>query len=293
MSVAKFIDPTALMRVKSLELRVRMVMEGFWKGLHRSPYHGFSVEFSEYRPYVRGDDLRYLDWKVMARTDRAYLKKFEDETNLHAHLVLDRSRSMAYGSGGYTKTDYSATLAATFAYFLMGQHDAVGLTTFDQGIESHLPARQRPGQLREILVQLEKAPAGQGTDLPGAMRGLHALVRKRGFVVLFSDFLAPIADLEREIGYFAAARHELAVFQLLDRRELDFSFDRPTLFRDSEDLRSLFVDPAVARAGYLERLHQHLDAVKELCARNGISYRLVPTDEPLEKVLFEFVRIRG
>ncbi len=293
MSVAKFIDPTALMRVKSLELRVRMVMEGFWKGLHRSPYHGFSVEFSEYRPYVRGDDLRYLDWKVMARTDRAYLKKFEDETNLHAHLVLDRSRSMAYGSGGYTKADYSATLAATFAYFLMGQHDAVGLTTFDQGIESHLPARQRPGQLREILVTLEKAPAGQGTDLSTAMRGLHALVRKRGFIVLFSDFLAPIADLEREIGYFAAARHELAVFQFLDRQELDFSFDRPTLFRDSEDLLSLFVDPAVARSGYLERLHQHLDAVKELCARNGISYRLVPTDEPLEKVLFEFVRIRG
>ncbi len=287
-----FLDPAALMRVKSLELRAKMVMEGFWKGLHRSPYHGFSVEFSEYRPYVRGDDPRFLDWKVMARTDRAYLKKFEDETNLRAHLLLDRSRSMSYGSGGYSKADYSATFAATLAYFLMGQQDAVGLTTFDRGIDSHLPARNRPGQLRQMLLQLEKAPAGESTDLGAAMKGLHELIRKRSFIVLLSDLLAPIDDLERQIGYLAAARHEIAVFQFLDPRELDFDFDKATHFRDKESGRDLFIDPAAAKAGYLGRLNAHLEAIRKLCAKNAVAYRLVPTDEPLEQVLFEFVNLR-
>jgi len=292
MAKPTLLDPAALMRVKSLELRAHMVMEGFWKGLHRSPYHRFSVEFSEYRPYVRGDDPRFLDWKVMARTDRAYLKKFEDETNLRAHLLLDRSRSMTYGSGGCSKADYSATLAATFAYFLMGQQDAVGLTTFDRGIGSHLPARNRPGQLRQILLQLEKAPAGESTDLGAAMKGLHELIRKRSFVVLLSDLLAPVDELEKQIGYFAAAGHEIAVFQFLDPRELDFAFDKATHFRDKEGSRDLFVDPAAARAGYLERLHAHLEAIRKLCSKFGVAYRLVPTNEPLEQVLFEFVNLR-
>lgn len=292
MARAQLVDPAALMRIKSLELRARMVMEGFWKGLHRSPYHGFSVEFSEYRPYARGDDTRYVDWKVMARSDRAFIKKFEDETNLRAHLLLDRSRSMAYGSGGYSKADYAATFAATLAYFLMGQHDAVGLTTFDRRIDEHIPARNRPGQLRRILLQLEKAPLGEGSDLGAAMKGLHELIRKRSLVVLISDLLAPLEELERQIGYFSAGRHEIAVFQFLDPRELDFDFHKATHFRDSESNEDLFIDPASARTRYLERLQAHLEAIRTLCARHGVRYRLVPTDEPLEQVLFEFVNVR-
>jgi uncharacterized protein (DUF58 family) len=287
-----FLDPTALMRVKSLELRARMVMEGFWKGLHRSPYHGFSVEFSEYRPYSRGDDTRFLDWRVMARSDRAYIKKFEDETNLRAHLLLDRSKSMAYGSGSYSKADYSATLAATFAHFLMGQQDAVGLTTFDQGIDSHLPARNRPGQLRQMLLQLERPPSGEGTDLGAAMKGLHELIRKRSLIILLSDLLAPVQELEKQIGYLAAGRHEIAVFQFLDPRELDFDFGKPTHFRDKESQRDLFIDPTAAKADYLDRLNAHLQAIRKLCARHGTAYRLVSTNEPLEQVLFEFVNSR-
>lgn len=286
------LDPAALMRVKSLELRARMVMEGFWKGLHRSPYHGFSVEFSEYRPYARGDDPRFIDWKVMARSDRAFIKKFEDETNLRAHLLLDRSRSMTYGSGDYSKADYAATFAATLAYFLMGQNDAVGLTTFDRRVDEHIPARNRPGQLRRLLLQLEKAPLGEGTDLGAAMKGLHELIRKRSLVVLMSDLLAPLEDLEKQIGYFAAGRHEIAVFQFLDARELDFEFTKATHFRDSESNEDLFIDPAVARAEYLERLNTHLEAIRKLCSRHGVAYRLVPTNEPLEQVLFEFVNLR-
>ncbi len=290
---ANYIDPAALMRVKSLELRARMVMEGFWKGLHRSPYHGFSVEFSEYRPYARGDDPRFLDWKVMARSDRAFIKKFEDETNLRAHLLLDRSQSMTYGSAGYTKQEYVATFAATLAYFLMGQNDAVGLTTFDQKVDQHIPARNRPGQLRRLMLQLEKAPAGEGTDLGAAMKGLHQLIRKRSLIILMSDLLAPLEELEKQIGYLAAGGHDLAIFQIMDRRELDFNFDKATHYRDTETGKDLFIDPDIARASYLERLNAHQESVIHLAGRHGVNHQLVPTDEPLERVLFDFVSRRG
>ncbi|MEC8826632.1 MAG: DUF58 domain-containing protein [Verrucomicrobiota bacterium] len=290
---ANYIDPAALMRVKSLELRARMVMEGFWKGLHRSPFHGFSVEFSEYRPYARGDDPRFLDWKVMARSDRAFIKKFEDETNLRAHLLLDRSQSMIYGSAGYTKQEYAATFAATLAYFLMGQNDAVGLTTFDQKVDQHIPARNRPGQLRRLMLQLEKAPAGEGTDLGAAMKGLHELIRKRSLIILMSDLLAPLEELERQIGYLAAGGHDLAIFQIMDRRELDFNFDKATHYRDTETGKDLFIDPDIARASYLKRLKAHQESVIHLAGRHGVNHQLVPTDEPLERVLFDFVSRRG
>lgn len=290
---ANYIDPAALMRVKSLELRARMVMEGFWKGLHRSPFHGFSVEFSEYRPYARGDDPRFLDWKVMARSDRAFIKKFEDETNLRAHLLLDRSQSMIYGSAGYTKQEYAATFAATLAYFLMGQNDAVGLTTFDQKVDQHIPARNRPGQLRRLMLQLEKAPAGEGTNLGAAMKGLHELIRKRSLIILMSDLLAPLEELERQIGYLAAGGHDLAIFQIMDRRELDFNFDKATHYRDTETGKDLFIDPDIARDSYLERLNSHQESVIRLAGRHGVNHQLVPTDEPLERVLFDFVSRRG
>lgn len=291
-----WIDPAALMRVKSLDLRARMVMEGFWRGLHKSPLHGFSVEFSEYRPYVKGDDPRFLDWKVMARSDRAFLKKFEDETNLRAHLVLDRSRSMSYGSGGFSKADYSATFAATLGHFLMGQGDAVGLTTFDEKVDCHLPARNRPGQLRRLMLQLEKAPAGLGTDLGQAMKGLHGLIRKRGLILLMSDLLAPLETLEKQLGYLASAGHDLEVFQFLDRVEIDFEFPggAPAAhFRDVETGRDLYIDPAAARDRYLSKLGDHLESVRQLCLRHRVGYRLVSTSEPLEQVLFAFVQERG
>lgn len=292
MPATNYIDPSALMRVKSLELRARMVMEGFWKGLHKSPYHGFSVEFSEYRPYARGDDPRFLDWKVMARSDRAFIKKFEDETNLRAHLLVDRSKSMGYGSGEFTKSDYSATLAATLAYFLMGQNDAVGLTTFDEKVDQHIPARNRPGQLRRLMLHLEAAPAGHGTDLGAAMKGLHELIRKRSFIILLSDLLAPLEELETQIGYLAAGRHDLAVFQILDPREIDFQFTQATHFRDSETGKDLYIDPDKARHDYLERFSAHQEAIRSMCGRHGVSHRLISTEEPLEEVLFEFVTHR-
>src|SRR3954471_6773350 len=159
-SAASFIDPPTLMRIKSLQLRARIVVQGFLSGLHRSPHHGFSVEFSEYRQYTPGDDLRYLDWKLFARSDRYYLKRFEDETNLRCYLLVDLSRSMGYGSLAYNKAEYAKTAAATVAYFLSLQRDAVGLVTFDAGIQEYLPARYRPGHTHRLMVALERSPAG-------------------------------------------------------------------------------------------------------------------------------------
>jgi uncharacterized protein (DUF58 family) len=286
------IDPAALMRIKSLEMRARVVVEGFWKGLHKSPYHGFSVEFSEYRPYTKGDDPRFIDWKVVARSDRVFIKKFEDETNLRCTLLVDQSQSMGYGSAGYTKAGYAATLAATLAYFLMGQGDAVGLATFDEKPDQAIPARNRPGHLRRLMVRLDQAPRGQGTDLIAPLRAISELITRRGVFVLISDLLAPIEQLEKNLGYLAAAGHDLVIFHTLDRAELEFTFDKATHFRDAETGRDLYIDPAIAREGYLKKLNAHLDALRAICDRNRIDYRLLPTDEPMELALFDFVRAR-
>jgi uncharacterized protein (DUF58 family) len=220
MPASSFIDPAALMRIRSLELRAKVVVEGLWKGMHRSPRHGFSVEFSEYRAYVPGDDPRHIDWKVLARSDRTYIKKFEDETNLRCQLVIDHSKSMSYGSQGFSKADYAATLAATLATFLMRQGDAAGLTLFADGIEEHLPARNRPGHLRRLLTELEKPAKASGTALSSSIEQLSGLVRRRGMLCLITDLLAPLEHLERQLSLLAVMGHDLVLFHLLDRLHL-------------------------------------------------------------------------
>src|SRR5882724_11966586 len=194
---ASLIDPQALMSIRNLEMRARVVVEGFWNGIHRSPYHGFSVEFTEYRQYTPGDDPRYLDWRVFARSDRYFIKKFEDETNLRCHLLVDNSRSMTYGSRGCTKAQYAATLAATLAHFLYLQGDAVGLLTFDEQIREYLPARHRTGHLRHLMLRLEQPAGGMATDLSAPLRRIVDVVKKRALMILISDLLAPAETLEQ------------------------------------------------------------------------------------------------
>src|SRR5438105_9412350 len=210
------LHPQALMSIRNLELRARIVVQGFWSGIHRSPYHGFSVEFTEYRQYSPGDDPRYLDWRVFARSDRYFIKKFEDETNLRCHLVADQSRSMAFGSLSYSKAEYAATLAATLAYFLYLQGDAVGLLTFAGQIREYLPARHRTGHLRRLMQALEKPAGGEATDLAAPLKRIVEIVRKRGLVVLLSDFLTTLERLEPDLIAMAACGHEVVVFQILD-----------------------------------------------------------------------------
>jgi uncharacterized protein (DUF58 family) len=287
------IDPKTLMSIRNLELRARLVVEGFWAGLHRSPYHGFSAEFTEYRPYTPGDEPRYLDWRVLARSDRLFLKRFEDETNLRCHLLTDQSRSMAYGSAGYTKAEYAATLAATLAFFLHLQGDAVGLLTFDERVRDYLPPRHRVSHLRQLMIALEKPTAGRVTDLVAPLQRAAEIVRQRGLIVLLSDFLAPIELLERALIRLAAGGHEVVIFHLLDPAEVAFEFKEPTLFEDAETGRALMIAPATARADYQRNLEAHGAAVRDIVQRLGGSYSRLVTNQPLETALFDFLRARS
>jgi uncharacterized protein (DUF58 family) len=286
------IDPRVLMRIRNLEMRARLVVEGFWSGLHRSPYHGFSVEFTEYRQYTPGDDLRYMDWRVFGRSDRYFIKRFEDETNLRCHLLADQSRSMAYGSIGYTKADYAATLAATLGYFLFMQGDAIGLLTFDDRVCDYLPASHRTGHLRRLMVALERPAGGQATDLAAPLRRIAEIIRRRGLVILISDFLAPIDQLEPSLIQLSASGHEIVVFQIVDPAELTFEFREPALFEDAETGQKLLVEPGAARAEYLRRFADHCNGVRALCQRLGSSYSQLSTEQPLELALFDFLRAR-
>ena len=289
---SSLINPQALMSIKSLELRAKHVVEGFWNGLHRSPYHGFSVEFTEYRQYSPGDDTRYLDWRLYARTDRYYIKKFEDETNLRCHLLVDNSRSMDFGTLGYTKAEYANTLAATLAYFLYQQGDAIGLLTFDEQIREYLPARHRTGHLRHLMLALESPAAGAATDLSAPLRRILELVKKRGVLVFITDLLAPIETLQKSLFGLTASGHEVVLFQLLDPAELSFSFEKAVMFRDVESGRDLFIEPQEIRKEYLVKLEAHNAAAKKMCQELGISFYQIPSNKPLELVLFDFLRSR-
>jgi uncharacterized protein (DUF58 family) len=286
------IDPSALMKIKSMELRAKAVVEGFWKGIHRSPYHGFSAEFTEYRQYTRGDDPRYIDWRVFARSDRYFIKKFEDETNLRCHLLIDHSKSMGYGSGGYTKSQYAGTLAATLAYFLFTQGDAVGLATFDDRIREYLPPRNRPSYLRRLMQALETEPRGKATDLGPPLQRIARMLTRRGMIVLISDLLTSIEQLERDLGYLRAGGHDIVLFHVLDPAELHFEFETPALYEDIESGRDLYVDPVVARKNYQRMLGEHLDIAKSICGRLGIDYHLFAADRPYDAALMEFLQHR-
>lgn len=291
-AAAGFIDPQTLMRIKSLHLRARVVVEGFMSGIHRSPYFGFSVEFSEYRQYTPGDDPRYLDWKLFARSDRYYLKRYEDETNLRCYLLVDASRSMGYSSIGYTKSDYARTAAATIAYFLSTQRDAVGLVTFEDRVVDYLPPRYRPGHLRHLMAALQREPAGRATDLVAPLRQIATTVRKRGLVVMISDLLAPIDVLGVNLGYLRSQGHDVILLRVLDPAELSLPFTAPAMFQDVESQQELYVDPQAARTEYLRRFHEHAEELRRLCENQGIELVTIATDRALELVLFDLLRLR-
>ena len=292
--LSRYADPAVLMRIRALDLRVRSVMDGFYNGLHKSPLHGFSVEFSEYRQYTEGDDPRFIDWKIAARSDRYFIKLFEDETNLRCHLVLDNSKSMGFGTTktdqgeSYTKSDYAKTLAGCLAYALIEQRDAAGLVVFDEEVDEYIPARFRHGQLRQIYQSLEKAEGGKSTDLTKPLERVAGQMRKRGMVILISDFLAPIDGLERDLGYLASSGNEVVVFQVLDPQELNFKFDEPALFTDLETGQQIYIDPDQTRSSYKTKLEEHLARVKQSCEKLGAVYELTTTDRPLELALTEF-----
>ncbi|MCA9065125.1 MAG: DUF58 domain-containing protein [Planctomycetaceae bacterium] len=285
-------DPQVIMAIKSLELRAKIVVEGFRTGLNRSPRHGFSVEFSEYRQYTQGDDPRFLDWKLFARTDRSYIRLFEDETNLRCYVVMDASRSMAFGSTGYSKYDYGRTIGASISWLLNRQGDAVGLTLFDEKVRLVVPARYRPGQLRRLFLTLEEPVSGAETNPGEALELAARRLHRRGLVVLISDLLAPIEQIREGLRVLRGCGHDVIVFQTLDPAELTLQFTGPRLFEDLETHQRIYSDPEVVRAEYTAKIDEHNRAVKAACDAVGVVLNRLTTDSPLELALAEFLQAR-
>jgi uncharacterized protein (DUF58 family) len=281
------------MRIKNLEMRAKIVVEGFMSGLHRSPYHGFSVEFTDYRQYSVGDDLRYLDWKLFARRDRYYIKRFEDETNLRCYLLVDMSKSMGFGSGDFSKAEYAKTMAATLAWFLNHQRDAVGLVTFGDRIVDMIPPRYRAGHLRRLMVMLENSTSGESTDLAAPLEQIAQTVSKRGLVVLISDLLTPVDQFAKQLGYLRSRGHDVVILRTLDPTEVDFSFDQATMFQDLETGREIYIDPQNAAAEYKQRFEEHETAVRKMCDQLGVDFFQIRTDQPLETALFNLLQARA
>jgi uncharacterized protein (DUF58 family) len=290
----RFLDPAVIARLGTLELKARTIVEGFLSGLHRSPFKGFSVEFAEYRQYLPGDDLSSIDWKVYARSDRYYVKKFEEETNLDCYILLDLSKSMGYGrSEGPTKLAYAQMLAASLAYLMNRQRDAVSLTTFDESIITMLPPSARPGHLRALLVTLDRAQLGTRTDVSKPLHTLADMIAKRGMVVLISDLLDDHERVADGLRHFRFRGTDVVVFHVMDPDELTFPFERASKFRDIEAGDELMAVPSLVRGSYLEELERVLDFYRRELGSIGIDYRLVSTSEPLEFALMSYLSNRS
>ncbi len=289
---ARYLDPAIVARLATIDLKARTIVEGFLTGLHRSPYQGFSVEFAEYRQYLPGDDLATLDWKVYARSDRHFVKKHEEETNLACHLLLDVSGSMGYGSGPITKLQYGSYLAGALAYLMNRQRDACGLIAFDHRIASLVPASARPGHLRAVLLALERLKIGAGTNVAKPLRDLAAAVRKRGLVVLVSDLLDEPQSVLDGLKHFRYRGTDVVVFHVIDPYELTFPFEQLARFRDIETAQEVMAVPSAVRQDYVERMQARIAHYKRELGLAGIDYCLLDTSQPLELGLMAYLMTR-
>ena len=289
---ARFLDPAIVARLGTIDLKARTIVEGFLTGLHRSPYKGFSVEFAEYRQYLPGDDLATLDWKVYARSDRHFVKKYEEETNLTCHLLLDVSASMGYASGSVTKLQYGSYLAGALAYLMNRQRDAFGLIAFDDKIASLVPANARTGHLRAVLLALERLKLGAHTNVAKPLHDLAAAVRKRGLVVLVSDLLDDPQQVLDGLKHFRYRGTDVVVFHVLDPYELTFPFERAARFRDMETADEVMAVPATIRQEYIERMQGMIAHYKRELGLVGIDYCLLDTSQPLEHGLMAYLMTR-
>lgn len=303
----KYLDPKTLNKIARLDLRARLVVEGFITGMHRSPYHGFAVEFAQHRPYVPGDEIKHIDWKVWSKTDRYYIKEYEEETNLQCTILLDCSKSMRYGeapgskragassppaSGGWSKFDYAATLTACLAHLLQRQSDAVGLITFDRQIRLNLPASAHPSHLKLMLHELEQTQPDHASDASQVFRGLAESIRRRGLVVLVSDLLVDLDALTDALHHLRHKRHEVVVFQVLHADEVEFPFTDNTQFEGLEMDAKLLTEPRSLRKAYLEAKDAFCEKVRRTCATSGIDYVLVSTADPLDAALAGYLAFR-
>jgi uncharacterized protein (DUF58 family) len=291
-SPAQYLRPEVIRQISRLDLKARFIVEGFISGLHGSPFHGFSVEFSEHRKYEPGDPLQTVDWALYGRTDRYYVKKFQAETNMDVTLVVDASPSMDFRSGEMTKFDYAVGIAAALAYLAVRQNDPVGLVTFSDGVHLHLPPRCKKSHLLAILSRLARLkPSGQ-TDLAGSLHAVAELVKRRGMVIVFSDFMDDVEKIVPALHHLAFRRHDIILFHVLDHAELELNFDDLSSFRDLETGQRMLVDPGVVRRRYREALQEHIDGLKRRAAEAKIDYLMLDTSTPYDKALTAFLMAR-
>ncbi|MBN2493300.1 MAG: DUF58 domain-containing protein [Deltaproteobacteria bacterium] len=286
------LSPEVLSRLSGLKVQVQRVVEGVLAGLHRSARHGVSIEFAEHKEYAPGDDPRHLDWRVLGRLDRYYIKKYEDETNLQASLALDMSGSMGYGSGPFTKAEYAALLTASLAALVLRQGDASGLILLGGSRPTHLPPVARPEHLGDIVQAIEAARAQGPTDLQQAAKIFVERSRRRGMLVLLSDLFDPAPDVLASYKMVAARGHEVVVFHVLDPDELDFPFEDPSQFESMEDERRVLAFPREVKQAYLKELQVFMDQTRRSLAEAGMCYELVRTDEPPHQPLIRHLTRR-
>lgn len=288
----RFLQPEEISRISRLEVRARQIVEGFLSGLHRSPYYGQSVEFVQHREYVPGDDFRRIDWKVWSKTDKYYIKQYEEDTNLRTLLLVDVSESMSFGTGAMTKYDYACTVAAALAYLLLRQQDAVGLVTFDDRIQSRVPPRSRQSHLHAIIKSLQAGAPASKTGIDRLLGQVAEEQSLRGMIVLISDLFVDPQQLDRGLSLLRHRGHDVLVFHILDDEELDFNFSGTTKFEGMEGAGDVMCDPRALRDGYLAAFNDFLEKIRRQCARQLIDYQTIRTSEHLDAALAYYLNHR-
>lgn len=289
----KYLNPEVVSKLSSIELKARLVVEGFIVGLHRSPYHGFSVEFAEHRQYMPGDDFRHIDWKVYGKSDRFFIKQFEEETNLKAYILLDASNSMGYKSDGITKLEYGSYLAASLSYLMLRQQDAPGLLVYDQKIRSYIPPKGARSHINPILRQLNNTQPSSKTDASVAFHELAERVKRRGLIIVISDLLDDPEKMVLGLKHFRHRQHEVIVFHILDPYERNFAYKSEARFRDMETGKELLTDPWQIRGDYISRLNDYLGWISKSCRDSHIDYHLLDTSVPFDRALFGYLAKRS
>jgi len=290
----KFLDPEVLSKLKTLELRARMVVEGFMVGLHKSPYRGFSAEFSEHRPYLQGDSLKNVDWKVFAKSEKYFVKQYEEETNLICNLLIDVSKSMSFKRDGkISKLDYAVYLAAAISYILINQQDAVGMTVYSDKIHSYLPPKANRIYLKNILTTLAKVSPIGATSTSRCLNEAALKIKKRGLTIILSDFFDDIDSIVGALKQIHFKKNEIIVFQILDPVEKDFGFDRDAIFVDLESNEQITSQPYQIQKAYQQAMNEYLQRLKKECLNLGIQYNLIETNQPFDIALMNFVSKRA
>lgn len=290
----KYLDPQTLASMHGLELRARHIVDGYVSGVHRSPYHGFSIEFAEHREYVPGDDLRYVDWKVFGKTDKFYLKQYEEETNLISYLLLDTSESMRFKSdrAALSKLEYAQCIAASLAYLVLQQQDSVGLVTFDREVRALVRASSNPSHLRQLLHVMEETVPERKTNTGPIFHDLAERLKKRGIVIVLSDLFDDVPSLLAGLKHFRHRRHEVILFHILDPAELEFPYDQLTMFKGLEEYGDVLADPRSLRKAYLAEFQEFLKQVRQGCRAQRIDYVEMPTSQPLDIALSSYLARR-